>query len=189
MGSKHYVDPKQALAAIPGKIIGRFIREIEEADERDFFDRNGDPFGVEKLHCLMAALEEIDAGQRHWDNTTDFVLGRSAAHSVGFYTLTLLCLSPHVSITKREEIVKHLSVRGDHRNVFHLTTAQLFRKPNKEEITAIAQYHNRHYSSSGNEVWKELLNLAKESGYHEEVELIIGILAELKKHEDEPDLY
>lgn len=184
MGKK-FVDPKE----IPARIITRFFREIEKADKKEFLDRASDPFGTEKLYYLMLVLEELDAEQKHWDRVADFVLkGASNKYHATFYTLTLLSLSPHVSITKREEIVKHLSRFGDFDNVLHLTNTQLYRMPNKEEVTAIAKYHREHHTSSDSEIWEKLLTLADDLSYRDEVATIIKMIAEIKEDEDNHSL-
>ena len=185
MGKK-FVDPQE----IPTSIIARFLREIEKADKKDFFARGSDHFGVEKLYYLMIVLEELKAEQKHWNSVADFVLKRATSkHLAMFYTLTLISLSPHVSITNREEIVKHFSLFGNFDNVLHITNAQLHRMPNKEEIMAMAKYHRHHHTSSDSETWEKLLALADDLSYENEVADMIKMISEIKHEEDNPPMY
>lgn len=185
MGKK-FVDPQE----IPTSIIARFFREVEKADKKDFFARGSDHFGVEKVYYLMIVLEELKAEQKHWDRVADFVLKRAASkHLATFYTLTLFSLSPHVSITKREEIVKHFSIFGNFENVLHLTNIQLHRMPNREEVAAMATYHRYHHTSSDSETWEKLLALADELSYDDEVAAMIKMISEIKNEEENPPMY
>lgn len=184
MGKK-FVDPEE----IPAKLITAFFREIEDADKKDFFDRGSDHFGTEKIHYLMLSLEAIDAEQRHWDSVLDFVLRRANGGPSMFYTLTLLSLSPHVSIAKREEIVRHFCKTGSFDHVLHLTSIQLFRKMNEEEIVLVARYHREHRTSSDGEIWKKLLDAAKDLVMNDALVLILQMVAEIKEDEDNPSMY
>jgi len=174
--SKNHVDQSE----LPRKIITRFFQEIKEIDKRDFFDRAGDPFSVEKLRCLVFVLEELAAGVEHWDRIASFVISRGAKQFSEFYEPALLFLFPKVSPKKRNEVVKYFCSFGKISLVSLITEKELLRHPSNKELLLIAKYHRRHRTTVDSDVWKEIVNLAKSSVcYRAELSAINKMTAEL----------
>lgn len=174
--SKNHVDQSE----LPRKIITRFFQEIKDVDKRDFFDRAGDPFSVEKLRCLVFVLEELTAGVEHWDRVASFVIKRGGKQFSEFYQPALLLLFPNVSHPKRNEVVKYFCTFGKLSLVSLITEKELLRYPSNKELLLIAKYHRRHRTTVDSDVWKEIVNLAKSSVcYRAELSAINKMTAEL----------
>ncbi|TAN36525.1 hypothetical protein EPN27_00695 [Patescibacteria group bacterium] len=174
--SKNHVDQSE----LPRKIITRFFQEIKEVDKRDFFDRAGDPFSVEKLRCLVFVLEELTAGVEHWDRVATFVIKRGEKQLSDFYQPALLLLIPKISPQKRNEVVKYFCTFGKLSLVLFITEKELLRYPSNKELLLIAKYHRRHHTTVDSDIWKEIVNLAKSSVcYRAELSAINKMIVEL----------
>lgn len=174
--SKNHVGQSE----LPRKIITRFFQEIKEVDKRDFFDRAGDPFSLERLRCLVFVLEELSAGVEHWDRVASFIIKRGEKQLSEFYQPALLFLFPNASFPKRKEIVKYFCIFGKLSLVSLITEKQLFRHISNKELLLIAKYHRRHRTTVDSDVWKEIVNIAKSSAcYRAELSAINKMTAEL----------
>ncbi|MGB2580087.1 MAG: hypothetical protein WBC83_00115 [Minisyncoccia bacterium] len=174
--SKNHVDQSE----LPRKIITRFFQEIKEISRRDFLDRSGDPFSVDRLRCLVFVLEELNAGVEHWDRVASFVISRGKNEYSEFYRPALLLLFPNVSFKKRNEIVKYFCAFGNLKLVLVLTEKELVRHVSNKEILLIAKYHRRHRTTIDSDAWKGILGLAKSSVcYRAELSSINKMIAEL----------
>lgn len=172
---------------IPKVLVEYFLKQITRSAS-EIPESMSDVFGTDKLGFLIEALVSINplVPTEEWGKVANFVLDKASCRfGYFYYTSAIMSVSPYVSIEVREKIVAHFIKHGEFDIVLHITTRQLFRTPNADEVMTMAQCHRDKWTSSTSDVWNKL-SILVDCGFAANIEIL---RKEVLEHEKNQDLY